>query len=144
MVQVSKREPSGKVKSQLREVFWQAIIKVTSAVDAERFIDDLLTETEKVMLAKRLAIVLLLERGYDYRKIRDVLKVSTSTIMTASNRLKQRRTGFRQLNQKLERDKKTKALLTKIGDIIEEMTVRPYSPRWTEIKRKQQYRNRNK
>ncbi len=143
MGQISKRELSSKVKRQLQEALWQAIIRVTTSNDAEQFINDLLTETEKVMLAKRLAIALLLEKGYEYRTIRDVLKVSTGTIMMVGDRLRREGWGFRQVSQKLERDRKIKALLTKIGDMVDEMMVRPYSRQWVELKKRQRQRSLN-
>jgi uncharacterized protein YerC len=44
------------------------------------FIHTLLTPTEQVMLAKRLGIMLLIKRGYNYNEIKDILKVSQGTI----------------------------------------------------------------
>lgn len=62
------------------EVFEKTIASLTRAQDVKDFIADLLTATEKTMLAKRLAIAILLEKGYDYRKICQILKVSFGTI----------------------------------------------------------------
>jgi uncharacterized protein YerC len=45
----------------------------------EAVLGALLTQTEKIMLAKRLAIVIMLERGHTYYRIDKTLKVSTST-----------------------------------------------------------------
>jgi TrpR-related protein YerC/YecD len=44
------------------------------------FMDSLFTQTERLMLAKRLAIAALLERGLSYTKISKLLKVSSVTI----------------------------------------------------------------
>jgi uncharacterized protein YerC len=49
------------------------------------FFDDFLTPTEKVMLAKRLGIAVLLIGGFGYDEIKEILHVSTSTIFTVQN-----------------------------------------------------------
>ena len=43
-------------------------------------LDSLFTQTERLMLAKRLAIAVLLERGLSYKRISGMLKVSSVTI----------------------------------------------------------------
>lgn len=40
------------------------------------------------MLAKRLAIVVLLEKGYSYNNVADILHISTSTASNVDHRLK--------------------------------------------------------
>lgn len=48
--------------------------------DVSSLMDSLFTNTERLMLAKRLAIAVLLERGLSYGKISKLLKVSSVTI----------------------------------------------------------------
>jgi len=48
--------------------------------DITSLMDSLFTQTERLMLAKRLAIAVLLERGLSYSKISKLLKVSSVTI----------------------------------------------------------------
>mgnify|MGYP003526438193 CR=1 FL=1 len=57
-------------------------------------INELLTETEKLMLAKRIAIVLLLNANTPQSSIADILKVSTSTIAKTSLKMEQGRYHF--------------------------------------------------
>ena len=64
------------------EVFEQSLAGLKKADELRNFIHDLLTPTEKVMLSKRLSIAVLLAKGYDYRTISGLLKVSTSTILS--------------------------------------------------------------
>lgn len=47
-------------------------------------LDELLTETEKVMLAKRLSIVLLLQNGIPQHRIAETFKVSPTTVSKLS------------------------------------------------------------
>ncbi len=44
-------------------------------------LEALLSATERVMLTKRLAIIVMLEREYSYYRISKTLKVSVSTVM---------------------------------------------------------------
>ena len=53
----------------------------------EDLFDSLFTKTERLMLAKRLAIALLLERGRSYKDISRVLKVSSVTIGLVRNNI---------------------------------------------------------
>lgn len=64
------------------EIFEKSILGLKKNVDIKNFINDLLTPAEKNMLAKRLAISILRAKGYDYRTISKLLKVSSSTILS--------------------------------------------------------------
>ncbi len=102
MAQVSKRQMKPWIEKQIYELFWNSMAKFKNAKEAEEFYLDLLTYTEKVMLAKRLAIAMLLLRGLGYREIKELLKVSDPTITRVRNQL---RTGggFTRLAERLAR-----------------------------------------
>ena len=80
MPQISKKFLNKAVEKRLFEVFEQAFLNLKSVAEAREFLNDLLTPTEKIMIAKRLAIAVLVEKGYDYRAIIRILKVSFTTI----------------------------------------------------------------
>ena len=62
---------------------------LSSEKEAARFLDSLFTETERLMLAKRLAIAVLLEEGITYDRISRWLKVSPVTVgFVQNNKLK--------------------------------------------------------
>ena len=48
--------------------------------EARIFAGELLSQTERVMLAKRLAIVVLLTRGYSYSQIQTILSINRQTV----------------------------------------------------------------
>ena len=52
-----------------------------SKKEAAQLMDNLLTPTEKIMLAKRIAIVLMLSEGYSFKGIEKSLKVTPQTVM---------------------------------------------------------------
>ena len=62
------------------QTLWDAVSKIKSQNEIQEFLNDLLSPTERTMLAKRLAIAVLLMKKYNYEAIMDLLKVSSSTI----------------------------------------------------------------
>lgn len=80
MSQVSKTGLSGIIQKELYDQFSWVISQFKNQQEVEGFFSELLTKTEKIMFVKRLAIALLLVKGYSYRNIRCVLHVSFPTI----------------------------------------------------------------
>ena len=66
---------------QLAETFGEVI----KGAEMDLLMDNLFTKSEKIMLAKRLTIAILLDRGWDYAKISQRLKVSPTTISFVKN-----------------------------------------------------------
>lgn len=106
MSQVSKYPLAKSTQNRLYQLFWQTIADLKESLKVEEFFNDLLTPTEKVMLAKRLAITVMLLKGYDYFSIRKALKVSPSTIGTISLWLKYSGSGYRKTLEKLIKKEK--------------------------------------
>lgn len=88
MSKVSKRGRGTSFEKSLVRDFWAAIGALN---DQERdyLLDKILTPTEKLMLAKRLAIIKELGKGTDYRTIEDEFKVISNTIGRMSGVLRQ-------------------------------------------------------
>lgn len=84
MSQVSKYPVSKQVADRIFEVFLKTIVRIKDEHQADQFISDLLTPTEKIMLGKRLGIAFLLEKGYDYRTIQKIIRVSAATIASVN------------------------------------------------------------
>lgn len=80
MPQVSKNPIPKETEKKIRKAFIKALVDIGSEREMERYIFDLLTPTEQIMLAKRLAIAALLIEGLPYREIAERIKVSTATI----------------------------------------------------------------
>jgi len=101
MAQVSRRWIKPETEKTINQMIVTSIALCGSSTEAANFIDDLLTPTEKIMLAKRLAIAYLLLKGHSYVEIKDLLKVSTPTIGSVSLLLKIRGSGYKEIVQKL-------------------------------------------
>lgn len=80
MAQVSKYPISQEVYTHIFEIFLGTIAHLRIKREITVFLRDFLSPTEQIMLSKRLAIALLLVKGYDWREISKLLRVSTSTI----------------------------------------------------------------
>ena len=86
MPQISRKPISKDIENKIYESFYRAIGLLKEA-EARLFIDDLLTKTERVMLPKRLAIAILLLKGWNYESIKEVLCVTQTTIASVSRTL---------------------------------------------------------
>ena len=80
MVYVSKRKVDPKIESVLSDQLLSFIAAAKTKREAAVIVSELLTETEQTMLSKRLAVVVMLERGYSFREIERSLKVTPQTV----------------------------------------------------------------
>lgn len=121
MSQVSRRPLRKDIEGKIETLFLNCIALCDSPQFATDFLSDLLTPTEKVMLAKRLTIAYLLLKDYDYRTITSLLRVSTPTIGSVSRVLKQRGNGLRRIVDKLNTKRQWRQFFEELGDIALEL-----------------------
>jgi len=88
VVKVSKKVLNKTIEKQIFETLWEAISQIRDKSDIQSFLNDLLSPTERIMVAKRLAIAILLLKEQDYATIRGFLNVSNETISKVSSILK--------------------------------------------------------
>ncbi len=122
MTQVSRYPISTKVADRIFEVFLKTLVEIKNNKEADQFISDLLTPTEKIMLAKRLAIAFLLEKGYDYRTIQKIIRVSSPTIASVNTARKYGSEGYKRLVSKIIREEK---LISFFDETIEKLLSKP-------------------
>jgi len=118
MTKVSKRFLSKDLEKHIFELFIKTVVGIKTPTDAQEFLEDLLSPTEKIMLIKRLAIAILLSKGYTYDDIDDTLKVSRSTIMNVSYWLKHGKSGYRKTVEKILDEQHKEAFVDKIEEIL--------------------------
>lgn len=63
----------------LNSLYW-LLADIKKPEEMKQFLGDFFTKTERLMLAKRLALAGMIIEGYEMDTIRQVLKVSTATI----------------------------------------------------------------
>lgn len=80
MTHVSKKRIKKTVATELADQFLTFLAAARTKSDARVFANELFSQTERVMLAKRLALVVLLVRGYSFMQIEEALGVTPQTI----------------------------------------------------------------
>jgi uncharacterized protein YerC len=105
MTQVSRNPLPHYLEQQMHKAIRKAFADLRTEEDVAAFLNDLLTPTEKVMIGKRLAIAILLDRGYDQRTIHTIMKTSLATVNSVNFWLKHRGNGYRIVLTKLKNQK---------------------------------------
>ena len=93
MVNVSKTKIDKHIYSKIYNQFISALINLDKR-KSTTLIDDLLTEPEKIMLVKRLAVMVMLKEGLSNFTIRNLLKISPSTVTRISRIINDRESNF--------------------------------------------------
>lgn len=119
MAQVSKHPLEPTVEDKVFEIFFDSIKRVQSSGEVLAFLNDLLTPTERIMLAKRVAIAFLLIKGKrTYRNISKTLRVSPGTIAKVHAVLTLQGTGYRKILTGILRKQAVRKMLSELPDII--------------------------
>src|SRR3989344_7744615 len=80
MPHISQKRVKRHVFKRMSDEFVKTISSLKSSSEIRGFLNELLTPTERMMLAKRLAMILMLKKGYSFLIIRRTLKLSPSTV----------------------------------------------------------------
>ncbi|MDO8620709.1 MAG: Trp family transcriptional regulator [Candidatus Levybacteria bacterium] len=118
MTQISKYPVHKKVEERMFEVLRETISHLNNAEDIEDFLTDFLSPVEKIMLAKRLSIAILLHKGYKYGTIAEILRVTPPTIATVSLLLRYSGKGYRKAVGKIAANEKMNLFWEKVEDML--------------------------
>jgi len=118
MPQISKRPLSRIIYERIFKIFIEVIVDIKDKKESEDFLKDFLTPTERIMLAKRLTIAILLSKNYDYDTIHKVLHVSNTTISSVNNYIKFSGEGYRKVIDKFLKKEAIKDLLSSIVEDV--------------------------
>ncbi|MDO8443851.1 MAG: Trp family transcriptional regulator [Candidatus Azambacteria bacterium] len=110
MSQVSRNPLSKESNYEIQATLWWLLARLDNDSDIRNFLNSLLTKTEKIMLAKRLAIAFLLNKNYSQRDISDALKVSTSTVCRIKEVMDKTEGDYEIFIKKLEKRSELKKL----------------------------------
>ena len=134
MTHVSKKKLHSGATYEIVDVFAKTLCKLRGK-EGERFLGELFTRTEVVMLSKRLAMILLIEAGYTDWTIRTRLSASMSTVQRirrASNA-----GSFRYIQGMQKRKREREAL----WDFVEKVARGGLPPRGARWKKAQPFRS---
>ena len=87
MPHISKRRLKQETFRSMKKSFTNLMAAPRNPRLTQLLLNDVLTATERIMLAKRLAAIVMLCRGYSSYKIHMVLKLSPSTVARLEARL---------------------------------------------------------
>lgn len=111
MPRVQPRLLSGDERMKLLDEFWTMIALLESRDEVKNFFKDLLSETEAVMLARRIQIAKLLIQGMSYESIRMTLKTSYVTIASVHRWLQGGFGGYEKLLPRLQEELKRRSVV---------------------------------
>jgi uncharacterized protein YerC len=118
MSQISKYPVNKEVSERMFEVFQTTISSLSNKEEIEDFFEDFLSPIEKIMLAKRLSIAVLLAKGYSYPSIAAILRVTPNTIANVSLALKYKGRGYKKAVEKILSNEKMNDFWQKIEGIL--------------------------
>lgn len=142
MARISKKPVNEKLLAKIYKLFYEVFSRYEGQDDFLSIIDDILSPTEKIMLAKRLAIIYLLIKKVDYRDITETLKVSSATVVFYSTMFYKKNSRIATIiNNMLKKEK----VLNFLDDFFADIMIRPgiYKGHWQmywDHKRKQEDR----
>lgn len=117
MPHLSKRKIDPKIEEQIKNSFTFLIKDLNNVPDTEKFLSSILSETERIMIAKRITAAFLLKHNIASTTIGEILKLTPETIARQKLWIQTHQEGFDILFNKLEkqrRSKMTKEILYKI------------------------------
>lgn len=110
---------SKNTEKRIFEIFIHAITNCHNDKHVTALIADVLTPTERIMIAKRLCIAYLLLKGKSYDYIANVLKVSRTTIGFVAFNLKEKGDGYRYTLSKLISSEKLHQFIEQLDTIFD-------------------------
>jgi len=93
MTRVSKKPLKENTFNEIIDTLWEVVAELDDKELAGDFLKIFLSKAEKVMLAKRLAIAVMIQSGFGPIDISQTLKVSTATVRDVSYKLEKEEFG---------------------------------------------------
>lgn len=118
MTQISKKFVSKDIFYELFDNFDYLIVSLKSKEEVFNCFKDLLTKHEKIILAKRIAILLLLTKGLTFLEIRQAIRVSTNTVSRYKKLLDDNSESYKIIIKKMEEFESTRKFYEKLHQIF--------------------------
>ncbi|MEK7633483.1 MAG: Trp family transcriptional regulator [Patescibacteria group bacterium] len=141
MTRISKQFIKEEIITKLYRLFFEVFSRSNNQRSFLSLIDEILSPSEKIMIAKRLGMIYLLIKGVDYRTIAETLKVSTATVLFYSVVYKEKRT---QITDLIEQMLKKEKVLNFLEDLFADLTIHPgiyighHKLKWEHEKKKEE------
>ncbi len=115
-MQVSKKDVNRKIERKIFRSLFQVLSDMRKPREIEKFLTDILSETERTVLAKRLGIAYYLNKNKSYEAIRQDLKVSSATIANVQKWMEEGGEGLGLALKAIEADEWAGEMADKIGE----------------------------
>ena len=129
MPKVNLRKLDSKSKMKYLDLLWTSIAQLKTREEVKQFFKDLLSESEAIMLARRIEIAKRLLEGRSYDSIAEELKVGKDTIGRVQRWLISGFGGYEKAVNGFSKELKNRFDKLKTADIVE-----PYSFAWLKQK----------
>lgn len=118
MPRISRSKLTPEKLQEITDHFSYLVSSLTHAKDIEGFLMDFLTREEKIMLAKRLVLFMMIKKGYEPQFIQQMLHLSYETVRTYTNQCYEKNTIFHEILDKMLDRQKTKDFWRKIDTFL--------------------------
>lgn len=118
MPRASKVRVEKEKLKELTDHFSYLISSLNSSSEIENFLNNFLSEEEKIMLTKRLVLFMMIQRNYPPHVIKDSLHVSHETIRIYKDKLPSKNEAFRRTIERLLKREKTQEFWKKIDQLL--------------------------
>jgi len=132
MPKVSRKKLDKDIEEKIYQQFWNSIAKINSVDKASQFFSDIFTESEKIMVSKRLAAAILLVRGKSATDIKNAIHITYSTIGTVAAWVKNAKPMTKQILSQFSKEKDWEIIADKIEEILDKLPP-IYGSNWTEV-----------
>ena len=119
MTQVSRYKLRVDVEKRIYDLLNDVLAGIKDKKEISNFLDDFFSPTEKTVMAKRLAIAILIAKGNDYQDIGQILKVTPVTISKMSFRMKYGNGSVKKIANKIANSDDNKALLQELASVFD-------------------------
>lgn len=143
MAQVSRYPVSSEVEKRMYQILIDTISNLRDPGEIESFLNEFISPVEKIMLAKRMAIAVLLAKGYDYASIKKILRVTPTTIASISIALKYSKRGYKGAVEKILRSEKMEEFWQKVDNVVHDL-VPPGPGNWSYMRARREAEKRER
>ena len=106
MTQISKRKLDSETYKYTIESLTHILKQINSYPEMDEFLNSALSDTERLMISKRITVAFLLKHGVEEATISKIIKVTPATISRLKLWIKIRQKGFDIVFEKLEKERK--------------------------------------
>lgn len=121
VVQISKKRLDKDIELEMFRQFWNSLSRISDPELASQFFSDLLTDTEKIMLAKRFTASILLIRGRSATDIKNTIHITYSTVGSVASWVKNAKPKTKKILLSLSGEKEWERIIDKIESVLDKL-----------------------